>query len=1273
MKNDSNKNLHFCLDNKHNEHKHLILADASLADSDILFRSLAVGSMLRLVTGNCNVREILSNALQQSYQHLHFVGHGESGAITLGGTTLHARDFIALADTNNNAKSLHFWSCKTGEGSKGAMFVHSVAKALQCVVSACSGLVGAVHQGGSWVADVASHRSAVIPCPLTNAAAYPHTLATSLLRLNSVATATGVTVQVWVAANTAFSAATVKLQYNPTLITPQLANGKIVTSTSLNSWTWLSSQPSSSSIKIGGYSLQGSNNSSEILLQSVSFLFSDGVKDFSVTISGTFLENSSGTVPIGTLPTLTYVAPVLPPVWDAFSPPDSLSFTAGTTAAFDVTAKATDANGDTITYKAIVGQMVESAFVPTATVSTIALTSQNGHLTGNVELPRTLSEGSYTLRLYADDNTTDSNLGTILDVPFSLLAASNASLTGTVTISGTATQGQTLTASNDLADADGLGTIAYQWQADSVAISGATESSFMLTEAQVGKQITVIASYTDGYGTPESVVSDPTLAVANVNDTPTGTVSISGTATQRQTLTASNTLADADGLGAIAYHWQADGSAILGAIGSSFTLTEAHVGKQITVIATYTDGHSSPESVTSAATATVVNVNDTPTGTVSISGTATQGQTLTASNTLADADGLGTIAYQWNANGTTINGATGTSFTLTEAQVGKLITVIATYTDGHSTPESVTSAATAAVANVNDAPAGTVSISGTATQGQQLTASNSLADIDGLGTIAYQWNANGTTINVATGTSFTLTEAQVGKLITVIATYTDGHSTPENVTSAATAAVTNINDAPTGTVSISGTPTQGQTLTASNTLADADGLDTIAYHWQADGSAISGANSNSFTLTEAHVGKLITVTASYTDGHSTPESVTSAATAAVANINDSPIGTVSISGTPTQGQTLSASNALADADGLGTIAYHWQADGISISGATESSFTLTEAQVGKSITVIATYTDGHSTPESITSAATDVVSSSDSTPPTLVSSTPANDATGIAIESNIVLAFSEIIQKGSGAIELHLDSPTGTVVERYDVAASPNLTLDGNTLTINPTLDLEYGKHYVLTIAENALQDTAGNNVSNSTSYNFRTEALYNLQGTITFWGNDETLDGVTSTLISTDAENAAQQVSTTDTNGYYQHLAVAEGDYLLETAKEKDASMVSALTVDDAFAALKMAVKLNPNKDGSAVSNAQYLAADVNHDGKVNARDALLILKMSMQQQTAPATEWLFVPESIKSESMNSRAITWPENPQPVVLDSDQHINLIGIVSGDVDGSWVG
>src|SRR4029077_11343975 len=105
------------------------------------------------------------------------------------------------------------------------------------------------------------------------------------------------------------------------------------------------------------------------------------------------------------------------------------------------------------------------------------------------------------------------------------------------------------------------GPISYQWQRDGQAISGATSGSYTLREADVGGKISVVASYADGHGTAESVSSGETSAVANVNDAPTGSVTISGLAEQGQELTASNSLADADGLGPISYQWQRDGQA----------------------------------------------------------------------------------------------------------------------------------------------------------------------------------------------------------------------------------------------------------------------------------------------------------------------------------------------------------------------------------------------------------------------------------------------------------------------------------------------------------------------------------------------------------------------------------------------------------------------------------------------------------------------------------------------------------------------------------------
>jgi Ca2+-binding RTX toxin-like protein len=187
--------------------------------------------------------------------------------------------------------------------------------------------------------------------------------------------------------------------------------------------------------------------------------------------------------------------------------------------------------------------------------------------------------------------------------------------TGSLSVSGAAVEGGSLMA--DLAnvvDPDGFTVTTFQWQANTgtagtpvwEGIDGVTGATLAIPDDQsfVGRVVRVVATTMDTLGGTTDFIGDA-LTIANVNDPHAGTVAISGTAQDGQTLIAQNTLADADGMGAVEYQWRAAGVDIQGATGSSMTLTAAEVGKAITVFASYTDAFGSFESETSAATAAV--------------------------------------------------------------------------------------------------------------------------------------------------------------------------------------------------------------------------------------------------------------------------------------------------------------------------------------------------------------------------------------------------------------------------------------------------------------------------------------------------------------------------------------------------------------------------------------------------------------------------------------------------------------------------------------------
>lgn len=239
-------------------------------------------------------------------------------------------------------------------------------------------------------------------------------------------------------------------------------------------------------------------------------------------------------------------------------------------------------------------------------------------------------------------------------------------------------------------------------------------------------------------------------------------------------------------------------------------------------------------------------------GTVTITGVLRQGSTLTAVPAVTDANGVGTLSLQWqvgsgsgpNVAWTDIAGATGTTFVPLEAQVGQVLRVVARFTDGLGTAETIFGTASEPVANVNDPPRGNVTVTGLAEQGARLAASALLTDEDGLGTVRLGWQASSDGANwsdlATTGSALTLDEAVLGQFIRAMARYTDGRGTDEAVPSGATARVLGVREGGAGNDVLQGSAVADRiegragrdTLIGSggnDQLIGGDGLDTAVY------------------------------------------------------------------------------------------------------------------------------------------------------------------------------------------------------------------------------------------------------------------------------------------------------------------------------------------------------------------------------------------------------------------------------------------------------------
>jgi hypothetical protein len=579
------------------------------------------------------------------------------------------------------------------------------------------------------------------------------------------------------------------------------------------------------------------------------------------------------------------------------------------------------------------------------------------------------------------------------------------------TISGSAEQGDTLTAGTG-SWIDNPTAYAYQWENCNLLgllcapISGATSSSYTLGAGDVGHTIEVVVTASNSGGAiaassaPTGTVSPPPPPPPPVN---TSVPAISGTAQQDDTLTASAGSWSNSPTG-YAYQWQdcnssgASCSNIAGATGSSYVLAASDVGQTVEVTVTASNaGGSTPAS--SGPTGVVLITAPVNTSAPAISGTAQQGDTLTASTGSWSNSPTG-YTYQWqdcNSSGAScsnIAGATGTGYIVAATDIGHTIEVVVTASNAGG-PTSASSSSTGTVTAAPPANTAAPAISGTAQQGDTLTTSSGSWS-NSPTSFAYQWldcNSSGagcSAISGATSSSYKLGAGDVGDTVEVVVTATNtGGSTP--ATSGPTGVVLIAAPVNTSAPAISGTAQQGDTLSTTNG-GWSNSPASFAYQWEdcnssgGSCSAIAGATSNSYVLSAGDVGHSIRVVVTATNGGGSTGASSGATASVAAPPPPAPVNTAapSISGTAQQGDTLTASSG-SWSNSPTSYSYQWQDCNSSgggctnISGVTSSSYAPGAGDVGDTIEVTVTAANAGGS-ASATSGATAVVASGSSGP-----------------------------------------------------------------------------------------------------------------------------------------------------------------------------------------------------------------------------------------------------------------------------------------------------
>ncbi|MFZ4112268.1 MAG: beta strand repeat-containing protein [Ilumatobacteraceae bacterium] len=623
---------------------------------------------------------------------------------------------------------------------------------------------------------------------------------------------------------------------------------------------------------------------------------------------------------------------------------------------------------------------------------------------------------------------------------------------GPPAITGTAQTGQTLSASTG-SWSNRATSYTYQWKRALTVggvysnVADATASTYVIAYDNVGYYMKVeVIGVNSGGVAAASAWSAATAAVIDIAPVSSSVPTISGTAQTGQTLTVSSETWT-NRPTSYAYQWKRASSLggsysiILGAISATYSVVAGDVGYYIKASTTASNTGGSSVAVDSVATTQTIDIAPVNATSPAITGTAQTGQTLTVSNGNWD-NRATSYTYQWkrsaSSNGSyvDISGAINATYVVTAGDVGYFVRAVVAGVNPGGSSSGAVSAATAIVIDLTPTIASASVITGTAQNGQTLSASNGTWNNRPL-SFTYQWKrsttVSGTYSDIVGAASSTvvLAEGDVGYFYKVVVTASNSGGTSASSTSAATSAVLDIAPVNTGAPSITGTAQVNETLSASRGTW-ASSPTAYTYQWKRASSAsgsysnIDGETSGSYSVTSDDVGKFIKVAVTATNSIGASNPMLSAAKGPAIDVIAINAIAPTVSGTARNAETLTANTGTWD-NRPTSYAYQWKrastATGtyVAIAGETDRTYVLNDNDVDKFIKVLVTAVNsgGSSVAVSSTTAIGPIDDLPSMTAPTVSDVSVTRTATGFTFQvSNYSSTTTYSLTATAGSVTL---------------------------------------------------------------------------------------------------------------------------------------------------------------------------------------------------------------------------------------------------------------